>query len=75
MYVVKHNIPTKTFLPSHTFSRKKDALHKFREIEKWCMKMNFPVKSFLRDTQNKPLRATLKVEVDNFTYYAELYAL
>jgi hypothetical protein len=74
MFVVKHNIPTKTFLSEERFSHKRDALNRFRLIEKWCIKMGFPVKSFLRENANKPLRATIQTEVDNFTYYVELYA-
>lgn len=73
MFTVKHNIPTKTFLPEERFSHKRDALNRFRLIEKWCIKMGFPVKSYLRDTKDNPLRATLQAEIDGFTHYVELY--
>jgi len=76
-YIVKHNIPHMPYGKEVKFNKmsKQDALFRFHQIEKFCMRAGFPTKSFVRETQNKPLRATLQVEVDNFTYYAELYAL
>ena len=76
-YIVKHNIPTISFKKEVIYHAKgKDAaLFRFHQLEKYCLRIGYPVKSFVRDSQNKPLRATLQVEVDNFMYYAELYAL
>lgn len=74
-YIVKHNIPylahKETKFPE---KNKEDALFLFRYLENRCIKAGYPVKSFVREDENKPLRATLKVEVDNFTYYVELFA-
>ena len=74
-YIVKHNIP---YFPhketKFAEKNKEDALFLFRHLEKKAIKAGYPVKSFVRESENKPLRATLKVEVDNFTYYAELFA-
>lgn len=73
MYTVKHNIPTKTFMSEERFSHKRDALNRFRLIEKWCIKMNFPCKTFVRNDKGKSIRATLQTEVEGFYYYAELF--
>lgn len=74
-YIVKHNIPN---FPHKEMKfpekNKEDALFLFRFLENKAIKARYPVKSFIRESGNKPLRATLKVEVDNFTYYAELFA-
>jgi len=72
-YIVKHNIPHLAHKETE-FSEKDDALCLFRNFVNRCINAGYPVKSFIRDDGNKPLRATLKVEVDNFTYYVELFA-
>ena len=75
-YIVKHNIPNLDYKNEVNFpeSHKDDALFRFHQIERKCLKSGYSVKSFVRESDFKPLRATLKVEVDSFTYYAELYA-
>ena len=73
-YIIKHNIPDLPCNGSWVHFNKKSALDKFKEIEAECMDKGYTIKSFLRKDKNKPLRATLQVEVDNFTYYAELFA-
>ena len=74
-YIVKHNIP---YFPhkktEFAEKNKQDALFLFRFLENKAIKAGYPVKSFIRESKNKPLRATLQVVVDNFTYYAELFA-
>lgn len=75
-YIVKHNIPHLPFKSEVVFPElsKQDAMFRFSQLEKFCVRAGYPVKSFLRETKNKPLRATLQVEVDGFVYYAELFA-
>ena len=74
-YIVKHNIPHFPHKETKFAEKnKEDALFLFRFLENKAIKAGYPVKSFIRESKNKPLRATLKVEVDNFTYYAELFA-
>jgi len=75
MYIVKHNIPHFPLKETRFAEKEKeDAITVFRFLENLAIKAGYPVKSILRESENKPLRATLQVEVDNFMYYAELYA-
>lgn len=75
-YIVKHNIPNLNYKNEVKFpeSHRKDALFRFHQIERKCFKAGYPMESNIVVGGFKPLRATLKVEVDSFTYYAELYA-
>lgn len=73
-YVVKHNIPNVSSKKISKYDSKGEALFSFVQIKLKCMGLGYPIKCFVRDDVNKPLRAPLKAEVDNFTYYAELYA-
>lgn len=74
-YIVKHNIPHFPHKEmKYAEKDKESALFLFRFLENKAIKAGYPVKSFVRENENKPLRATLQVEVDNFMYYAELYA-
>ena len=74
-YIVKHNIPHFPHKEMKFAEKDKEsALFLFRHLESKALKAGYPVKSILRENENKPLRATLQVEVDNFMYYAELYA-
>ena len=72
-FIVKHNIPNIPYENLLRYESKEEALFTFDHIRIKCMGRGFSVKCFIRDDKNKPLRATLHVEVDNFTYYAELF--
>ena len=74
-YVIKHNIPHFPHKEMKFAEKdKENALFLFRYLENRAIKAGYPVKSFVRESENKPLRATLQIEVDSFTYYAELFA-
>lgn len=73
-YIVKHNIPNIPYENNLEYDIKEEAMFTFDHIRIKCVGYGFTVKCFIRDNGNKPIRATLKVEVDNFTYYAELFA-
>lgn len=72
-YIVKHNIPNIPYKNVSEYDIKEEAMFTFDHIRIKCMGRGYSVKCFIRDDKNKPLRATLNVEVDNFTYYTELY--
>lgn len=67
-YIIKSNIPTgEVTEKEHTLM--KDARKHFFEIAGLLSKAYDTKVSF----RSKPLRGTIKVEIDGFYYYVELY--
>jgi hypothetical protein len=69
-YTIKSNVPNHFHGPIHT--HKERAKEIFLNI---CKELSakYPCKMFLRDTNEKPLRGQIQVEIDGFFYYVELY--
>ena len=74
-YVFKHNLPNGIINPvSGSFSRF-NASHYFMGLVSHLMNNGYSVKHYLRNEKEKPLRGTIKVDVDGFYHYIELIAL
>ena len=73
-YVIKNNLPDGIIKPTGEFTRR-NALQHFLGLVNFFETNNYFVKVILRDERNKPLRGTIRVEVDNFYYYIELLPL
>lgn len=68
-YVIKNNIPTESEHKPDVWKTAKAAKKDFLEILN-ILSAKYPTNVYLR---TKPLRGTIKVEIDGFYYYVELY--
>lgn len=76
MYIVKHNIPNIGFKESIGPLRKNYAIATYQKIKALCIRKGYNCKNTERlDSTNEPIRATIEVEVDGFSYYAELFSV
>lgn len=73
-YIVKHNIPFFCLRQRVSYEKLEMALWRINFYQKVCRRIGYNVRCKVCQKRNKPLRATLEVEVDNFIYYVELYA-
>ena len=73
-YVFKNNLPQGILVQTGKFSRS-NAVHYFMGLVSHFNNNGYPTKHYLRNERNKPLRGTIRVEVDNFYYYIELLPL
>lgn len=73
-YIFKNNLPKGILVQTGKFSRS-NAVHYFMGLVSHLNNNGYPTKHYLRNERNKPLRGTIKVEVDSFFYYVELIAL
>lgn len=70
-YIFKNNLPKGILVQTGAFSRG-NAVHYFMGLVSHLNNNGYPTKHYLRNERNKPLRGTIKVEVDGFYYYVEL---
>lgn len=73
-YVIKNNLPDGTITPTGEFTRK-NAVNHFIGLVNFLTQNGYEITTFLRNEREKPLRGTIKVEVDGFYYYVELLHL
>lgn len=71
-YVIKNNLPNGIIKPTGEFARQ-NALKHFLGLVNYLNDHNYWFKVYLRDEKGKQLRGQIKVEVDGFYYYVELY--
>lgn len=72
-YIIKNNLPDGIIKPTGEFTRS-NALRHFIGLVNYLNTHSYWITVFLRDDKNKPLRGTIKVDVDGFYYYVELIA-
>lgn len=72
-YIFKHNLPDGILVKTNVFTRSA-AVPYFMGLVSHLSNNGYPTKHYLRNERNKPLRGTIKVEVDGFYYYVELIA-
>lgn len=74
-YVIKHNLPEGFFCDRiiDNFLTRECASDYFVQIYKTLVSNGYGVKVFLRNEHDKPLRGQIRVEVDGFYYYIELF--
>ena len=70
-YIIKNNLPDGIIKPTGEFTRR-NALEHFIGLVHFIQQEGYYFKVFLRDNHKKPLRGTIKVEVDGFYCYVEL---
>ena len=71
-YVIKNNLPDGIINPIFgSFTRQNASLY-FMGLVSHLTNNGYSIAHYLRNEQNKPLRGTIKVEVDGFYYYIEL---
>ena len=74
-YVIKNNLPDGIINPIFgSFTRQNASLY-FMGLVSHLTNNGYSINHYLRNEQNKPLRGTIRVEVDGFYYYIELIAL
>ena len=73
-YIFKHNLPKGIINPVEGKFSRFNASHYFMGLVSHLNNNGYPTKHYLRNERNKPLRGTIKVEVDGFYYYVELIA-
>ena len=73
-YIFKNNLPKGILVQTGKFCRS-NAVHYFMGLVSYLNNNGYPTNHYLRNERNKPLRGTIKVEVDGFYYYVELIAL
>lgn len=71
-YVIKNNLPDGIIKPTGEFTRR-NAMKHFIGLVNYLNDNSYWFKVLLRDEKGKPLRGQIKVEVDGFYYYIELY--
>ena len=71
-YVIKNNLPDGIIKPTGEFTRQ-NALKHFLGLVNYLNDHSYWFKVYLRDEKGKQLRGQIKVEVDGFYYYVELY--
>ena len=71
-YIIKNNLPDGIIKPTGEFTRR-DAMKNFLGLVNYLNDNSYWFKVLLRDENGKPLRGQIKVEVDGFYYYVELY--
>ena len=74
-YIIKHNLPEGFFYDRiiDNFQTRECAADFFVQIYKTLVANGYGVKVFLRNEIDKPLRGQIRVEVDGFYYYIELF--
>lgn len=72
-YIIKNNLPDGSITPTGVFKRR-NAVQHFINLINYLTINDYKIKTFLRNERNKPLRGTIRVEVDGFYYYVELIA-
>ena len=74
-YIIKNNLPDGIINPIFgSFTRRNASLY-FMGLVSHLTNNGYSINHYLRNEQNKPLRGTIRVEVDGFYYYIELIAL
>lgn len=73
-YVIKDNLPKGIINPTGEFTRK-NAVEYFINLINYLNTNGYEIKTYLRNEAKNPLRGTIKVLVDGFYYYVELFAL
>lgn len=68
-YVIKNNLPNDSGSKQDEFTSAKNARRAFFRLstelgDRWYIKVSY---------REKPLRGTIRVEIDGFYYYVELY--
>ena len=71
-YIIKNNLPDGIIKPTGQFTRP-NALRHFLGLVHFLNENEYWFKVYLREEKGKPLRGQIKVEVDGFYYYIELY--
>ena len=71
-YIIKNNLPTEHLNHIQHFGSKAEAKKSFLFTFEVFSALH-PCKIFLRDEKGMNLRGTIKVEIDGFYYYVELY--
>lgn len=74
-YLIKDNLPEGIIKPYLTFARRSVALSRLLRVFTILNTKGYNVKLHLRDEKKKPLRGTIKVEIDGFYYYVELFKI
>ena len=70
-YIIKNNLPDGIIEQTGEFTRR-NAVNHFICLVNFLTQNGYEIKTFLRNERNKPLRGTIRVEVDKFYYYIEL---
>lgn len=71
-YIIKNNLPDGIINPIFgSFTRQNASLY-FMGLVSHLTNNGYSINHYLRNEQNKPLRGTIRVEVDGFYYYIEL---
>lgn len=73
-YVIKNNLPDGIIKPTGYFNRK-SALNHFLGLINHLTTNGYEIKTYVRNERNNPLRGTIRVAVDGFYYYVEMYSL
>lgn len=68
-YIIKHNLPVNYQEPIKEYNSHRDARRAFLSMsmvlaDRWYINVLY---------REKPLRRTIRVEIDGFYYYVELY--
>lgn len=71
-YIIKDNLPDGIINKTSGFTRR-NALKHFLGLVNFLNDNSYWLKVYLRDEKEKPLRGQIKVEIDGFYYYVELY--
>ncbi len=74
-YIIKNNLPEGFFYDRiiNNFLTRECAADYFVQIYKTLVYNGYGAKVFLRNEHNTPLRGQIRVEVDGFYYYVELF--
>lgn len=72
-YIIKDNLPAGIINPTGIFSSRLDAHEHFIGLYHHFVINGYNVKVFLRNISDMPLRGQIRVEVDGFYYYVELF--
>lgn len=72
-YVIKNNLPEGIINPTGVFPIRRNAAEHFMGLYNHLVCNGYGVKVFLRNEIDKPLRGQIRVEVDGFYYYIELF--
>ena len=70
-YIIKNNLPADLFQQEELKTRD-DALREFHSLCK-TLYTKYQTTIFLRDEEEKDLRGSIRVDIDGFFYYVELY--
>ena len=71
-YIIKNNLPETCSIKQYEGLTRDDAMKHFMFIID-LLSGRFTIKVFFRNEKYKFLRGTIKVEIDGFYYYVELY--